>query len=182
MLGHVILRLHRKAPVLAIGTINAFLCDFNRMLQLLRPVRCVFASKRCPAMRVPLQTRLGVAAKLGFKAHPHMLRHACGYKLANDGHPTTEPCRTILGIATSSTRCVTPSSRASPVQKSLALTDYRGAGSTPAAKARVHVRSTGICFSRPFCVFPPPPPPPPFAFKQGSTDGAMRSGKRSKLN
>lgn len=32
--------------------------------------------------------RAGVAAKLGFKAHPHMLRHACGYKLANDGHDT----------------------------------------------------------------------------------------------
>ena len=24
----------------------------------------------------------------GFKVHPHMLRHACGYKLANDGHDT----------------------------------------------------------------------------------------------
>jgi integrase len=23
---------------------------------------------------------------LGFKAHPHMLRHACGYALANKGH------------------------------------------------------------------------------------------------
>jgi site-specific recombinase XerD len=23
---------------------------------------------------------------LGIKAHAHMLRHACGYKLANDGH------------------------------------------------------------------------------------------------
>jgi integrase len=30
--------------------------------------------------------RLGVAAKLGFKAHPHMLRHACGFALANKGH------------------------------------------------------------------------------------------------
>ena len=27
--------------------------------------------------------RLGVAAKLGFKTHPHMFRHACGFKLAN---------------------------------------------------------------------------------------------------
>ena len=27
----------------------------------------------------------GVEAKLGFKAHPHMLRHACGYALANKG-------------------------------------------------------------------------------------------------
>jgi integrase len=32
--------------------------------------------------------RAGVEAKLGFKAHPHMLRHACGFKLANDGHDT----------------------------------------------------------------------------------------------
>ena len=32
--------------------------------------------------------RVGKAAELGFKAHPHMLRHACGYKLANDGHDT----------------------------------------------------------------------------------------------
>jgi site-specific recombinase XerD len=27
-------------------------------------------------------------AKLNFKAHPHMLRHACGYALANKGHDT----------------------------------------------------------------------------------------------
>jgi integrase len=32
--------------------------------------------------------RVGVEAKLGFKAHPHMLRHACGYALANKGHDT----------------------------------------------------------------------------------------------
>jgi site-specific recombinase XerD len=32
--------------------------------------------------------RAGKAAKLGFKAHPHMLRHACGFALANKGHDT----------------------------------------------------------------------------------------------
>ena len=32
--------------------------------------------------------RAGAEAKLGFKAHPHMLRHACGYALANRGHDT----------------------------------------------------------------------------------------------
>jgi site-specific recombinase XerD len=32
--------------------------------------------------------RLGVAAKLAIKVHPHMLRHACGYALANKGHDT----------------------------------------------------------------------------------------------
>ena len=29
-----------------------------------------------------------VAARLGFKPHPHMLRHACGFALANSGHDT----------------------------------------------------------------------------------------------
>lgn len=33
-------------------------------------------------------SRAGEVAKLPFPAHPHMLRHACGYKLANDGHDT----------------------------------------------------------------------------------------------
>src|ERR1700688_794481 len=32
--------------------------------------------------------RVGIQAGLGFKAHPHMLRHACGYALANKGHDT----------------------------------------------------------------------------------------------
>ena len=32
--------------------------------------------------------RLGVAAGFGFPVHPHMLRHACGFKLANDGVDT----------------------------------------------------------------------------------------------
>ena len=32
--------------------------------------------------------RAGAVAKLPFKVHPHMLRHACGYALANRGHDT----------------------------------------------------------------------------------------------
>lgn len=32
--------------------------------------------------------RAGAEAEFGFKAHPHMLRHACGYFLANRGHDT----------------------------------------------------------------------------------------------
>jgi site-specific recombinase XerD len=32
--------------------------------------------------------RAGNEARLPFKAHPHMLRHACGYTLANKGHDT----------------------------------------------------------------------------------------------
>jgi len=37
---------------------------------------------------VILEAYAGETAKLGFKAHPHMLRHACGYALANKGHDT----------------------------------------------------------------------------------------------
>jgi site-specific recombinase XerD len=32
--------------------------------------------------------RLSVRAKLGFQVHAHMLRHACGFKMANDGVDT----------------------------------------------------------------------------------------------
>jgi type 1 fimbriae regulatory protein FimB/type 1 fimbriae regulatory protein FimE len=52
----------------------------------------VFTSER----RAPFTTagfarmveRAGRAAGLPFKAHPHMLRHACGFALANKGHDT----------------------------------------------------------------------------------------------
>ena len=33
-------------------------------------------------------SRLAVSAKFQFSVHPHMLRHACGFKLANDGRDT----------------------------------------------------------------------------------------------
>jgi type 1 fimbriae regulatory protein FimB/type 1 fimbriae regulatory protein FimE len=33
-------------------------------------------------------TRAGELAALPFPVHPHMLRHACGFKLANEGHDT----------------------------------------------------------------------------------------------
>ena len=52
--------------------------------------------------------RLGVAAELGFKAHPHMFRHACGFQLANQGTDTRAPCKPTSAIATSSTPCATP--------------------------------------------------------------------------
>jgi integrase len=52
----------------------------------------IFTSERgapfTPAGFRKMVARLGVAADLGFPVHPHMLRHACGYKLANDGVDT----------------------------------------------------------------------------------------------
>ncbi|MDP3767753.1 MAG: tyrosine-type recombinase/integrase [Dehalococcoidia bacterium] len=52
----------------------------------------VFVTER----RTPLTTstirkmlaRAGEVAKIGLRVHPHMLRHACGFKLANDGQDT----------------------------------------------------------------------------------------------
>jgi type 1 fimbriae regulatory protein FimB/type 1 fimbriae regulatory protein FimE len=68
-------------------------------LRLLRQLRrdypegpYLFASERGGPMTSSnvrkLVTRAGQAAGLPFPVHPHMLRHACGFKLANDGHDT----------------------------------------------------------------------------------------------
>jgi type 1 fimbriae regulatory protein FimB len=35
-----------------------------------------------------MATRVGVAAKLGFKVRPHVFPHACGFQLANQGTGT----------------------------------------------------------------------------------------------
>jgi integrase len=52
----------------------------------------VFVSERGAPMSAPgfsrMVERAAVSAKLGIKTHAHMLRHACGYKLANDGQDT----------------------------------------------------------------------------------------------
>ena len=54
--------------------------------------------------------RLGQAAGFDFGVHPHMLRHACGYALANPAL-TPAPFSSISAIATFSTRCATPNCR-----------------------------------------------------------------------
>jgi site-specific recombinase XerD len=52
----------------------------------------VFVSERAAPLSAPgfsrMIERAAAEAALGIKAHAHMLRHACGYKLANDGHDT----------------------------------------------------------------------------------------------
>lgn len=52
----------------------------------------VFVSERGAPLTAPgfsrMIERAAVATDLGIKAHAHMLRHACGYKLANDGIDT----------------------------------------------------------------------------------------------
>jgi site-specific recombinase XerD len=52
----------------------------------------VFVSERGAPLTAPgfsrMVERAAVSARLGIKAHAHMLRHACGYALANAGHDT----------------------------------------------------------------------------------------------
>jgi integrase len=52
----------------------------------------VFVTERegpmTPATARKLITRAGELAKLPFPIHPHMLRHACGFKLASEGQDT----------------------------------------------------------------------------------------------
>jgi type 1 fimbriae regulatory protein FimB/type 1 fimbriae regulatory protein FimE len=54
--------------------------------------RYVFLSERGAPMGPPgfrrMVARLGEAAKIPFQVHPHMLRHSCGYRLANQGVDT----------------------------------------------------------------------------------------------
>jgi type 1 fimbriae regulatory protein FimE len=56
------------------------------------PGRYVFISERGAPMSAEgfrrMMGRLGKAAKMPFSVHPHMLRHACGFKLANQGVDT----------------------------------------------------------------------------------------------
>ena len=67
-----------------------------RVLRRLRrshaPSACVFVTERkgpiTAATVRKMVARAGRLAGLPFPVHPHMLRHACGYKLANDGHDT----------------------------------------------------------------------------------------------
>ena len=52
----------------------------------------VFVSERGAPLSAPgfsrMVERAAAAAGLEIQAHAHMVRHACGYKLANDGHDT----------------------------------------------------------------------------------------------
>jgi len=51
---------------------------------------CKFLSSHPPSTWAfhALFGRIGERAKMPFPVHPHMLRHGCGYALANAGHDT----------------------------------------------------------------------------------------------
>src|SRR5262245_39661565 len=71
----------------------------------------VFVSERLSPLGIAgyqrMVARAGVAADFPFLIHSHMLRHSCGYKLANNGHDTG-PSSTTSGTARLRPRCATP--------------------------------------------------------------------------
>jgi hypothetical protein len=75
-----------------------------------------------PAQHIPagyqrMVARAGEAAGFSFLIHSHMLRHSCGYKLANDGH-------TAIGIAL---RCASARAASSfALQASMPFCNSRG--------------------------------------------------------
>jgi site-specific recombinase XerD len=89
-------RLHvrrAKGGCQAVHPISAKESRALRRLQREAPASpCVFVSERGAPLSVAgyqrMIARAGVAAKFSFLIHSHMLRHGCGYKLANDGQDT----------------------------------------------------------------------------------------------
>lgn len=87
---HVARRKNGKPSVQPIGGLE--IRELRKLKRDAAGAPFVFLSER----RGPLTTsavryivaQAGKAAGLPFPVHPHMLRHACGYKLANDGRDT----------------------------------------------------------------------------------------------
>jgi integrase len=85
----------RRAKAGATGT-HPLLGDELRALRVLKREATkspfIFVTERGAPFSVAglakLIERAGIEAKIPFKVHPHMLRHACGYALANKGTDT----------------------------------------------------------------------------------------------
>ena len=85
--------LHVRRVTNGMPSVHPLQGDEMRALRALkRESPFVFVSERgAPFTRAgfaKMVARLGVEAKFKFGVHPHMLRHACGYALANRGHDT----------------------------------------------------------------------------------------------
>jgi integrase len=88
--------LHVRRVKGGIASTHPLLGDELRALRRLQresaPSPFVFVSERgtpfTTAGFARMIERAAVGSGLEFKAHPHMLRHACGYALANKGHDT----------------------------------------------------------------------------------------------
>jgi len=92
-------RLHVRRSKRGTSSVHPLQGDELRALRRLQreqaPGPHVFVSERgapmAPKSFHALIRRLGERAGMPFAIHPHMLRHGCGYELANKGHDTRAP-------------------------------------------------------------------------------------------
>jgi hypothetical protein len=116
---------HRDAVMLCPqGQAGHALCASDPRRRTPRPAPAPARAEACIALRVhvgaraPFTTagfarmveRAGTEAKLGFKAHPHMLRHATGLSSLMTATPRGH-CKPTSATRTSSTPCATPNYR-----------------------------------------------------------------------
>jgi hypothetical protein len=84
--------LHQHAPTLADHFLAGELRALRRLQRETGPSTHLFMSgRKAPISADGFQKmieRVSARAKLGFQIHAHMLRHACGFKMANDGVDT----------------------------------------------------------------------------------------------
>jgi integrase len=87
--------LHLRRAKSGTAATHPLLCDELRALRVLKREAkspFIFVSERAAPFSVSglqkLVERAGIAAMMPFKVHPHMLRHATGYVLANRGTDT----------------------------------------------------------------------------------------------
>jgi integrase len=87
-----------QTPTRLLAVMAADVVDYTRLTEAAELETHV----RLRALRVGIM--IGARAGMPFAVYPHMLRHGCGYALANAGHDTR-----ALATRTSSTRCGIPS-------------------------------------------------------------------------
>src|SRR5690242_21276972 len=86
------LRLRDAAPTLVNVTVGKRSREYLTFVSERRAPLSVAGYQRMVA-------RAGLAAKFTFLVHSHMLRHACGFKLANDGHDTRAIQANVFRVA-----------------------------------------------------------------------------------
>jgi hypothetical protein len=105
-------RLHVRRAKRGTPSVHSMQGDEIRALRRLQreqgPSSHVFMTERdgpmAPKAFHALFGRIGARAKMQFPIHPHMLRHGCGFALANAGHDTRS-LQAWLGTKISSTPC-----------------------------------------------------------------------------
>src|SRR5262249_53762534 len=101
--------------------------------------------------------RIGGRAKMPFAVHPHMLRHGCGYALANAGHDT-QALQAYLGHK--NIQHTVRYTELAPDRSRTSARCSKSSSAAPAAAARLTACRTPMPYRRRPLPRPRPCPPP----------------------